>query len=259
MIIDAHAHLGSSPMSNIAFYLRSMERSGTDMTIVVPGDKVHGDRLADFMRGDEPLISLEPANELILEAVTARPDKFYGFVELNPEFNDVDSLVEEYLSHPNIVGFKLNPLIARLSYKNPEVRKLFAFCADNELPIYTHLLMVPQASLDALAGIYDSYRPPLIIGHMGFASSDHAAVEFASEYEQVYLETSTGALPAIRTALRKLGPERLLFGSEGPSHSQNVELAKIRELDISDLEREGIMGRNVQNLISAKEAASGGA
>ena len=142
MIIDAHAHLGKHEWGNVDYYLKLMSEHQIDKMIVVPGDNIPPHKLADFMRGNEPVISMTPANDCVIDATSRYPDKFFGFYMFDPAQDEVEhmqAMIEEY---QNIVGIKLNPIISRLNFKDPKITKAFALAAELNLPIYTHIMLI---------------------------------------------------------------------------------------------------------------------
>ena len=88
----------------------------------------------------------------------------------------------------------------------------------------------------------------LIIGHMGFASTDLSAIQLAARFDNVYLETSVGSFVAIQEAIRRLGSRRIIFGSEGPVHHVGSELRKIELLKLPAADHERICGGNIREL-----------
>lgn len=251
MIIDAHAHLGRNEWGNVDYYLQLMATHNIDKMIVVPGDNIPPHKLADFMRGNEQIISMTPANDCVIDATTSYPDKFLGFYMFDPDQDEVDNMQSVISKNKNIVGIKLNPIISRLSFRDPKIVHAFEWAAEANLPIYTHIMLSGGASLEALRPLAYDVAATVIVGHMGFASSDHEAILLAAELENVFLETSTGSYAAICSALEMIGPSKLIFGSEGPSHHPRVELEKIHQLPITDDEKDLILGQNILNILGA--------
>jgi hypothetical protein len=71
-----------------------------------------------------------------------------------------------------------------------------------------------------------------VLGHLGAHLIDSYAVDLVSEVDNVFVETSGGFTIALRVALERLGPDRLLFGTESPHQHPAVELAKYAVLDL---------------------------
>ena len=67
---------------------------------------------------------------------------------------------------------------------------------------------------------------------------------------RVYLDTSTSNAGALRADIALVGPERMLFGTDSPPTTVPVEkgLAMVRGLDVTEDEREGILGANAERL-----------
>jgi predicted TIM-barrel fold metal-dependent hydrolase len=88
-----------------------------------------------------------------------------------------------------------------------------------------------------------------ILGHMGFGPSDREAMEACQELDNLFLETSCGNYLFIEQVVNRAGADKVIFGSEFPLSHPGAELRKILLLDISDDEREKILGRNMLALI----------
>ncbi len=248
MIIDAHAHLGRGARSDASFYLRLMDEAGIARTVLCPGGMIDVVRLADFMRGNEPLSLSTPPNDLVRAAVRDHPDRFYGFFYVDPESHDIGD-VERALAD-GFSGLKLNPLVSRVEFGKPLIRDVFRLSHDRRVPIYTHVTLFGGASLDALRKVVRELQPVVIVGHMGFASADGEAVELAGEFDDVYLETSVGSFRAIEEAVRVLGTSKILFGSEGPAQHVRTELLKIELLRLSSFGFEQVVCHNIAGLLS---------
>ena len=247
MIIDAHAHLGNRNNTNIDFYLKEMEKYGINKTIFCPGDMVDVVKMADFMRGNEPLMNFEPHNEWIKAAIEAYPDKVYGFFMVDPEIHNIDDVKTAIID--GFVGIKLNPLINKIDFYSEFLGDIFELSSKWNIPIYTHLTMNPKANIESLAWAIDKYSPIVIIGHMGFSSADWEAVQLCKEYENVYLETSVGSFLAIKNAIPYIGAGKIIFGTEGPSHNAKVELTKIEMLELPEADKELILHKNIERII----------
>ena len=251
-IIDAHAHIGLRPTGNIQHYLRMMERSGVARTVLVAGDNLDPVRLADFIRGREPLLSATPRNDLVEAAFRAHPDRFLGFFTVDPAIHTIEDVLGAL--EAGFVGLKFNPLVHQVDFGHPLAQEVFRLSQQRRVPLYTHVTLNPTAAIETLHNAIREFAPVLIVGHMGFAAGDWEAIELARDCDDVYLETSVGAYLAIKEALRVAGPEKLIFGSEGPAHHQLAELAKIRALEQAPAVEAMILGGNILRLLSASSA-----
>ena len=74
--------------------------------------------------------------------------------------------------------------------------------------------------------------------------------QLAETLPNVYLETSANLVSRmIHEAARRV-PDRLLFGSDAPSVHPGVELAKIRYCHLPAEIESGVLGENMERLLS---------
>lgn len=247
MIVDAHCHLVPTE-EGIVQTLSAMNEAGVDLTVLVPGGMISPLGMADFLRGREALLTSAPPNDFVLSAIRRYPLKFAGFFQVDPGYHDEEDLEDALAS--GFRGFKLNPLVNRVTFSSPDVRDLFTYAEEHDVPIYTHIVASGEASLDALAPLVRSHpKLPVILGHMGFASTDASAIRLARTEDNLFLETSVGSFSAIREAVKILGSTKILFGSEGPVHHPGVELRKIELLRLAASDFDRICRQNILQLI----------
>jgi len=92
---------------------------------------------------------------------------------------------------------------------------------------------------------------PVILGHMGHGNIIYinAAIDVAERHTNVYLESSGMPMHTkIAEAVRRVGRERVLFGSDVPFHDPVVELLKVQRSGLSDEDLEWVMGRSAEEL-----------
>lgn len=246
MIIDAHCHILPSP-DGVDIALSYMSEAQVDHTILVPGGMIPPLGLGDFLRGRQALATSAPDNDFVRSVFERYPRKFSGFFQVDPAYHMADDW--DTACAQGFAGFKLNPLVNRVSFLSPEVKELCAYLTDRDLPLYTHIVLQGDASLDALDLLLRDFpKLKLILGHMGFASTDLSAIKLASRHETLYLETSVGSFMAIQEAIRRLGAGRIIFGSEGPVHHVGAELRKIELLKLSAADQDRICAGNISAL-----------
>jgi uncharacterized protein len=251
MIIDAHCHILPSEQG-VDTALRYMADANVDHTILVPGGMIPVLGFGDFLRGRQALTTSAPDNDFVCSVFGKHRREFSGFFHVDPAFHMEDDWDEA--SERGFVGFKLNPLVNRVSFLSPEVKELCEYLVGRDLPLYTHIVLHGDASLDALELLLKDFRKlKLILGHMGFASTDLSAIQLASRLENVYLETSVGSFVAIQEAVRRIGARRIIFGSEGPVHHVGAELRKIELLKLPAQDQERICARNICELARLDE------
>jgi hypothetical protein len=78
------------------------------------------------------------------------------------------------------------------------------------------------------------------------------AIDAAERHPNLVLETSAMPYPAkIRAAVERLGPDRVLYASDGPACSPRIEVEKVRLAGLdADAERL-VLGENAARLLAA--------
>jgi hypothetical protein len=91
----------------------------------------------------------------------------------------------------------------------------------------------------------------VIIPHLGWLNGGFAGLDASGiwEKENIYADSSLASSYEIKMFLRKYGPEKLLFGSDFPFSLPENELKKILSLDISEADKEKILGGNIIRLL----------
>ncbi|NJD01488.1 MAG: hypothetical protein FIA99_02540 [Ruminiclostridium sp.] len=158
LIIDCHCHMGywyrfHVPQGTPEGMLASMDRLGIDMACVTH----HSSIGPDYRFG----------NEQVIEAVKKYPDRFIGYITLNPNYpDDMKSEIERCLAVPGMKGIKLHPDChgRPIEYKNYNA----AYETANELhiPVLIHTWGENEvAAVDRLAAHYPGAN--FIMGHAG--------------------------------------------------------------------------------------------
>ncbi len=238
LVIDSHCHAGlgqamSDPWTTRAdpeITLRHMAEAGIHRTVIFPINNVEYER----------------ANNDIADICARYPGKFIGFAKHDPqtERGRIPKLLENEVRNRGLRGLKLHRL---------PTRDVLDAVADLRIPILYHPEKV--ANFHLIAGEYP--RVPMIMAHLGnFGSrqwSEHMeAIEVARRYPNVYLETSSVLFfKFLEMAARELGPEKLIFGSDGPELDSRVELHKIRLLKLPPAGEAKVLGGNIAKLLPA--------
>jgi predicted TIM-barrel fold metal-dependent hydrolase len=106
-------------------------------------------------------------------------------------------------------------------------------------------------------------RLKLILAHLGSAWWDER-VELAAKYPNVYFDTSQGFAASDRIPfvphrslaeedavriMRRIGLQRIMFGSDHPALSFGPQLAQILRLDLTEQEKKMVLGGNARNIV----------
>lgn len=245
--IDFHAHLDSS--WDCADELAACgDRAGTARTIVVSGNMLDTSRLGDYLRGTHSLRDPAPNNAFLLEVARRARGRFLPFFTIDPWYHDETDVVEARAA--GFWGFKLNPIVHRVDMTDQRLAAVLEPLDGWQAPLYLHITLNPVASLEAVVRLARRFSGVnFVVGHMGFATADGAALDACEAIENVFLETSIGSMLAYREARRRRLAGKVLYGSEFPTHDPQIELDKLRLIFAQD-ELQMITRANAERLLS---------
>lgn len=231
MIIDGHVHVSDSDFGNVDILLGQLDQAGIDRAVCVPGGMVDVRQFSRTLSGrNQP--NQQIPNHLVFDAIRRHADRLYGFVCVNPNEGPAAlDMLRAGLDH-GCRGVKLAPIVHQFQFSNPTCEDIASICGERDFPVYSHVLPNPGMTTADFADL--ARRCPatdFILGHMGHGPADVDAIEFAAELKNLSLESSLGNFLILRNALGRLGPTKLIFGSEFPLSHPKVELEKIKLLD----------------------------
>jgi uncharacterized protein len=247
VIVDGHAHVSATDYGSVAALLRQLDQAGIDRVLVVPGGMVDVRQMSRVLMGKvrpDPNIP----NDQVYDALDRHGDRVYGFVCVNPRAGSAAvRMLEDGFRH-GCRGVKLAPIVHQFGFAEPALGEVAAACGERGFPVYTHVLPQPGSTTADYAALARRWpRTNFILGHMGFGPGDADAIDFAAELTNLYLETSLGNYLIMRDALDRLGPGKLIFGSEFPLGHPRAELENVRLLDPSA--HEAILAGNILRLL----------
>lgn len=244
MIIDCHCHAGkgdglTGPWDTDATldrYLERATRAKIDRTVLFPA--FHSDYAI--------------ANREVARIVSSAPHRFWGFAFIHAlrDAGRVRDLVRTAVEEYGFVGIKVHRHDARLSAEICRAARAF------RLPVlYDPTGEVSIAEL--LAAEYPDVN--FIFPHLGSFSDDWAAqqalIDPLSRHRNIYADTSAiRRFDLLEQAVKRAGPEKILFGSDGPWLHPGVELAKVFALGLRAADQALVLGGNLLRLISSTPA-----
>jgi len=193
-----------------------------------------------------------PDNESVAQVMQAHPDKFYGWIFVNPGAADPFSVLEKWAGQPGWIGVKSHPFWHR--YPVAMLDDVAAFCSENSLPLLVHL----GGNQERGDYRYLPERHPhlkVIYAHAGVPFY-REVWEYAKSRDGVFVDLSSPVYvtePVRLGVVRALGAEKCLHGTDDPyGHSgQGRMLQEILRLPLSDADKERILGGNFRAMINA--------
>lgn len=256
-IWDLHCHLrgvdGDTPVQRMEQLLYAADRMGIERICVFMG--------MEWSHDPDPA-EMSRQNDEVLEALKGRDDRAFGFVYLNPAHLEVSLLeLKRCVEEGPMVGVKL--WVARRC-NTPEAEELIARAAHLDAVIFQHTWLklggsppVPgggnlpgESTPQELAEV--ASRIPtarLICGHTG--GNWELGIRAIRTTTQVPIGIG-GSYPTrgmVEMAVRELGPERIIYGSDAGGRSYATQLAKVLGAPISDRDKELILGGNLRRML----------
>lgn len=163
-----------------------------------------------------------------------REERIIGFGSVHPYSRDVRAKLDEQVAR-GALGIKFHPSVQCVRPDDPRAMRLYRLCAERALPVLWHCGPV---GIEPRLGRYLSqvkwYERPIaenprttfVLGHAGALQYD-LALALMKKYPNVYLETSSQSVSALRTFVEEGDPDRIVFGSDWPFYHQAFPLAKV--------------------------------
>jgi hypothetical protein len=137
-------------------------------------------------------------------------------------------------------GLKVHPIQQDIAPDDARIVALFECLRGTEVPVLFHtgrmhyfLGARPETPAhgdpERLAPLLRRFpEQPVVLGHMGLLNGANVAMALAEELPRVYLETSFQPARVLVEALRRVGPSRLLFGSDHPASRPRTGIGIVR-------------------------------
>lgn len=246
MIVDCHCHAGTGDgfrgpwdtEARIEPHLARARAAGIARTIVFP--VFNSDYAA--------------ANARLARIVRAYADELIGFAAVNPvrDAGRIGAMLGRAVEEYGFRGVKVHGLD---SFPN---RELCEVARRYRLPLLVDVVR-RVAAVEMLAGQYPELN--FIVPHLGGFSDDWMThlqvIDQLCRYPNVYADTSgVRYWDALRLAVQRAGPHKLLFGSDGPLLHPAVELCKIRQLRLPPPAEALISGGNILRLLGLATPAA---
>jgi len=243
-VFDAHAHLAPG-QGALRRLLDTMDANGIDRAVVVAGGAITPHELSrQIVEGGH--VEGDADNDAVEKGCEDSGGRLVPFFFANP--HNGSSQYRERAAR--FSGLKLAPGVHGVPLLDPRTKNLVSVAGQVGHNVYLHCLQregFTVRDLVALAAEFPLVR--LVLGHAGVGDLDFYGVDLIADSANIHFETSGGYTSVIRHALDRLGPERVLFGSEHPLQSSRVELLKFEELGLTEEERKLVMWDNAVRLL----------
>ena len=245
-IIDVHGHVGTFRGYDLSAetLLDNIARYGVRLVLVSNIDGAH-------LPGTTRDLDEVAANDAALEEVRKHGDALRALAWIRPAQGGSAETVEPYLRDHGFVGVKFHPEMNQFAADAKEVDPYLALCQKYDVPAVFHT--GAPASNSGPERIYAAARRfptvPVLLYHMTFFGDHETSIRVVAEAmskrdANLYLETAQADPESVLRAVREVGAERVLFGTDatyfGADHySKYVAMVDLlrRELSPEDFKK----------------------
>lgn len=233
MIIDVHAHLGPwffGPDQGAATdNIRSMDAHGIDIQLVSGAEAVTYDPIS--------------GNAALAAAIADEP-RLRGMFVIDPrDIPGAQAQMDELLPTGLFIGAKIHTDYSATPAGSPRMADTLRLCAERGLPVLVHTW--GEQLLDLADTVQAVPGAQVIAGHMG-GPDWHLAPEAVERTDRLWLEPgySQPAADRVRWVLDRVGPEKLMFGTDSTLIDPALAVGAFRAARLEAHEAELIMSAN---------------
>ncbi len=256
-IWDLHAHLsgidGSTPEERMVRLLEIADRMEVERLIVFMGYPFSYDPSPEDLRNQ---------NDQVLQAISHHHDRAFGFVYVNPKHAEASlAEIDRCIANGPMVGIKL---WVAVRCNDPALDPIVNRAVELDALVFQHTWYKSQGNLpgestpEELAELAARHPTAKIIcGHTG--SDWERGIRAIRNNPNVSIDLGGNDPTAgfVEMALRELGPERILYGSDVPGRSFATQLGKVYGARIPEADRRLILGDNLKRLLRPILTAKG--
>lgn len=253
--IDVHGHYGrylragqGSLLDELSSadaeeVVRRASEANIELTFVSPLTAI----LPRF-RGDAVAGNLEAAR------VIASTPKLRQYVVIDPRRPETYAQAEQMLNEPQCVGIKIHPEEHGYPIREHGAA-IFEFAAQRRAVVLTHSSEQNSLAEDFVPWANEFPEVKLILAHIGCGWDGELGHQVRaiqqSRRGNVFADTSSARsiVPGlIEWAVREIGADRVLFGTDTPLYHAAMQRARIEHADLADADKRRILRENAERL-----------
>jgi predicted TIM-barrel fold metal-dependent hydrolase len=236
LVIDAHNHIGIrlSASQTGAELVAKLDQAGVAKGVIFP-----------FVEGNFN-------NDEVKVAHDQFPGRLIPYCAVNAWEAGAAAEVRRCVTEWGFKGLKLHPTLNGFHLCDPVlVNPLFEEADSLGIPVIVHgasdLLNAPPEFAE-MARRFP--RVKLLMAHMGYFWGTKQAIAYAKELPNLYLETSRVPIHEITTAVRELGPGRVIWGTDSPFADYEWEFKKMERCSPDRAVYDLVVGGTIAEILS---------
>jgi len=252
-IIDIHAHPGygheiTRLREEFPPVLRAAERCGVRWICL--------NAIADWSESPAPA-AIKKGNDAVLALMREHPDRVIGFCYVNPRYcKHALREIERCVVRGGMGGIKL---WVACKASDRRVDPIARRAAELGVPIlqhawYSRLSRLKSESTPADVAAMAARHPKTMIVMAHLTGAGERGLKDIAPYPNLHVDISGGEPEAgmVELAVRLLGAERVVYGTDTPIRSYGATLGKVLDAKLTRRERDLILFGNAQRLLARR-------
>lgn len=250
MVVDCHVHpefrrdrdANSKEMKRI---IGLLQWTGIDMACLMP--VIIGD---NFEMSYSSPSETKYLADILTEVMEDYPGKIFSLLMIDPN-QDIDFLkgiISEYVIHGKLNGVKL---LTDMNAADERLDPLADFLEKHDVPVLFHAWyktvgLVKKESNPSEIACLAARHPSLRIVMAHLTGCRFRGVQDIKKHPNIFIDTS-GSQPEdgyLEYALKELGTDRILFGSDYSGRDMAVQLGRIESLEMPAQDKDKILYKN---------------
>ena len=251
-VADMHMHVGEMKTFRVPRY--------ADLDLLVRELDRHGVDVGGISAMPGALGGLQPGgNEMTLEALHRFPDRFFGWIAVNPHYPDEMVAEMGRCYEAGCRGLKIHVSVG-LPYEHENYRRALDFAAERQMPVLAHTWGAEIEKLRPYFGDYPTIRWTL--GHAGCVEAEKY-VEVARQFDNVYLDICYSRAPRrlVEFFVERGVVEKVMFSSDCYFMGMAQQMGRVLFAQIAPEQKAMILGENARRFLGPlcpRGAAAGG-
>jgi uncharacterized protein len=260
-VIDAHAHLRLGEND----WIRPDQAKGAP-PIRNLDEKAGIARSALIVIGFGDTNAVRAKNDAVIAAAAADPLHFFPIASVNPDNNEASLAELDRVAKLGVKLIKLHPTSQEFDVASPIIAKITARCGELGMTVlFDSFDPFDAGQVGKFVRLSMSQQETrFILAHMGFVRFREmltfAELRKAGVGNNVWFDLSAVA-PAYADSpvqeelvwtMRKIGIDRMIFGSDWPVHSPKEAMMAVRKMRLSESEQRQVFHDNITGLLETK-------
>ncbi|MEA4811867.1 MAG: amidohydrolase family protein [Anaerolineaceae bacterium] len=241
-MINIHGHMGktsSGEAADLSHLVKEMDHCGIELTAI------------SSLSG----IDNKVQNDLVYNSKKQFPERVRALAFINPKAADVHKELDFRLGEQNFDGVKFHPWKhGYYSDNTPQIDEVLMHIEEYGVHCQVHVGTSPLAT--PFVWIRYAEKHPkirLVLTHMGCREFGYSVLKTVKGIPNIWLETSViYERDVIENVREEVGAEHIVFGTDWPYKSTEVEIAKVLKMGLNDEELKKVYYQNAKTLLARK-------